>query len=100
MRSAGGGAGAGSGAGAGGGAGASAASSSSSSSSSASSSAPAAAGAEPQELTAFVQLLLQQMQQRFQSMSDTIIGKSAWRAAGRALAARGRRLRENARARA
>jgi hypothetical protein len=47
-----------------------------------------------------VQLLLQQMQQRFQSMSDTIIGKSAWRAAGLALAARGRHLRENARARA
>ena len=78
----------GGGAGAGAGAGAAASSSSSSSSSSASASA-AAAGAEPQELTAFVQQLLQQMQQRFQSMSDTIIGKSACerRARGRARAA-------------
>ena len=33
------------------------------------------ANADPQELTIFVQQLLQQMQSRFQTMSDTIISK-------------------------
>ena len=35
----------------------------------------AQAGAEPEELTVFVQNLLQQMQARFQAMSDAIITK-------------------------